>query len=236
MKQLDVCLTPELLHLHKLDNSIVVVADIFRATSCMVTGLAYGIKSITPVASIEECKVLQERGYFAAAERDAQKVEGFDLDNSPFSYMNEKLIGSEIAMTTTNGTLSITKANPRAVKVLVGAFLNLGALVNYLKSEVYDVTVLCAGWKGRPNLEDTLFAGALAEALKEEFMLLEDGTLMAQRLYNQSKNNLLTSVSNSSHVRRLQRLGIQKDISYCLQTDLYDVVPVLRGGKLIPMN
>ncbi len=236
MKQLDVCLTPELLHLHKLDNSVVVVADIFRATSCMVTGLAYGIKSITPVASVEECKAFQDRGYFAAAERDAQKVEGFDLDNSPFSYMNEKLIGSEIAMTTTNGTLSIAKAKKSAVKVMVGAFLNLGALVNYLKSEVYDVTVLCAGWKGRPNLEDTLFAGALAEALKEEFMLLEDGTLMAQRLYNESKNNLLASVSNSSHVRRLQRLGIQKDISYCLQTDLYDVVPVLRGGKLITMN
>jgi 2-phosphosulfolactate phosphatase len=236
MKQLDVCLTPDLLHLHKLDNSIVVVADIFRATSCMVTGLAYGIKSITPVASVEECRFLQDKGFIAAAERDAQKVEGFDLDNSPFSYMNERLIGSQVAMTTTNGTLSISKAKTSAVKVMVGAFLNLGALANSLRSEPYDVLVLCAGWKGRPNLEDTLFAGALAEALKDQFMLLEDGTLMAQRLYNQGKNNLMASVSNSSHVRRLQRLGIQKDISYCLQTDLYDVVPILRGTTLVAMN
>lgn len=236
MKQLDVCLTPDLLHLHKLDNSIVVVADIFRATSCMVTGLAYGVKSITPVASVEECKFLQDKGYIAAAERDARKVEGFDLDNSPFSYMHESLIGAQIAMTTTNGTLSISKAKSSAVKVMIGSFLNLGALANHLKSEPYDVLVLCAGWKGRPNLEDTLFAGALAEALKDQFMLLEDGTLMAQRLYLQSCDNLLASVSNSSHVRRLQRLGIQKDISYCLQTDLYDVVPVLRGGTLVSMN
>lgn len=236
MKQLDVCLTPDLLHLHKLDNSIVVVADIFRATSCMVTGLAYGVKSITPVASVEECKFLQDKGFIAAAERDARKVEGFDLDNSPFSYMHESLIGAEIAMTTTNGTLSISKAKSSAVKVMIGSFLNLGALANHLKTEPYDVLVLCAGWKGRPNLEDTLFAGALAEALKDQFMLLEDGTLMAQRLYLQSRDNLLASVSNSSHVRRLQRLGIQKDISYCLQTDLYDVVPVLRGGTLVSMN
>ncbi len=236
MKQLDVCLTPDLLHLHKLNNSIVVVADIFRATSCMVTGLAYGIKSITPVASVEECKFLQDKGFIAGAERDAQKVEGFDLDNSPFSYMDGRLIGSQVAMTTTNGTLSIAKAKASAVKVMVGAFLNLGALANYLRSEPYDVLVLCAGWKGRPNLEDTLFAGALAEALKEHFMLLEDGTLMAQRLYNQSRDNLLASVSNSSHVRRLQRLGIQKDISYCLQTDMYDVVPILRGSTLVAMN
>ncbi|MGG7662686.1 2-phosphosulfolactate phosphatase [Dyadobacter sp. BHUBP1] len=236
MKQLDVCLTPDLLHLHKLDNSIVVVADIFRATSCMVTGLAYGVKSITPVASVEECKFLQDKGYIAAAERDARKVEGFDLDNSPFSYMHESLIGAQIAMTTTNGTLSISQAKSSAVKVMIGSFLNLGALANHLKTEPYDVLVLCAGWKGRPNLEDTLFAGALAEALKDQFMLLEDGTLMAQRLYQQSRDNLLASVANSSHVRRLQRLGIQKDISYCLQTDLYDVVPVLRGGTLVSMN
>ena len=236
MKQLDVCLTPDLLHLHNLNNSIVVVADIFRATSCMVTGLAYGIKSITPVATIEECRFLQEKGFIAAAERDAKKEEGFDLDNSPFSYMDERLIGAEIAMTTTNGTLSISKAKASAVKVMVGSFLNLGALANYLRSEPYDITVLCAGWKGRPNLEDTLFAGALADALKEQFMLREDGTLMAQRLYLQGKDNLMASVSNSSHVRRLQRLGIQKDISYCLQTDLYDIVPILRGTTLVAMN
>lgn len=236
MKQLDVCLTPELLHLHTLDNCIVVVADIFRATSCMVTGLAYGVKSITPVATVEECKALQDLGYIAAAERNASKVDGFDLDNSPFSFMNENLIGSQIAMTTTNGTLSITKAKHAAVKVLVGAFLNLGALVNQLRSEQYDVLVLCAGWKGMPNLEDTLFAGAMVEALKNEFMVMEDGAIMAQRLYQQSKDNLLSAVANSSHVRRLQRLGIQKDIAYSLQTDLYDVVPVLRGSSLVVME
>jgi 2-phosphosulfolactate phosphatase len=202
----------------------------------MVTGLAYGVKSITPVASVEECKFLQDKGFIAAAERDARKVEGFDLDNSPFSYMHESLIGADIAMTTTNGTLSIAKAKSSAVKVMIGSFLNLGALANHLRTEPYDVLVLCAGWKGRPNLEDTLFAGALADALKDQFMLLEDGTLMAQRLYLQGRDNLLASVSNSSHVRRLQRLGIQKDISYCLQTDLYDVVPVLRGTTLVSMN
>ena len=236
MKQLDVCLTPDLLHLHKLENSIVVVADIFRATSCMVTGLAYGVKSITPVATVEECKALQNQGYLAAAERDAMKVEGFDLDNSPFSYMSERLIGSHIAMTTTNGTLSIAKAKAGAVKVMVGAFLNLGALANQLRSEHYDVLVLCAGWKGRPNLEDTLFAGALAEALKDHFMLMEDSVLMAQRLYLQGRDNLPGFVANSSHVRRLQRLGIQKDITYSLQSDLYDVVPILRGNQLVALH
>jgi 2-phosphosulfolactate phosphatase len=233
MKSIDVCLTPELLHLHKIENSIVVVTDIFRATSCMVTGLAHGIGSILPVATVDECTALQRRGYIAAAERDAQKIEGFDLDNSPFSYMAENLIGSKIAMTTTNGTLSIAKAKADAVKVLVGAFLNLDAIANYLKKQQYDVLVLCAGWKGRPNLEDTLFAGAVVEALTDDYMIGEDSAMMALRLYQQAQHDMLGFVSNSSHVRRLQRLGIQKDIAYCLQKNIYDNVPILRGIELV---
>jgi len=233
MKNIDVCLTPDLLHLHKINNSIVVVTDIFRATSCMVTGFAYGVKSIIPVATVKECKSLQNIGYVAAAERDAQKVEGFDLDNSPFSYMDERLIGGKIAMTTTNGTLSISKAKTDAVKVIVGAFLNLEAVVNHLKNQPYDVLVLCAGWKGRPNLEDTLFAGAVVEALKDEYFVSEDSAILAMRTYQQAKDNMLAYLANSSHIRRLQGLGINKDISYCLQKDLYDVLPVLRGNELV---
>lgn len=233
MKNIDVCLSPDLLHLHKINNSIVVVTDIFRATSCMVTGFAYGVKSIIPVATVEECKNLQNMGYVAAAERNAEKVEGFDLDNSPFSYMDERLIGGKIAMTTTNGTLSISKAKTDAVKVIVGAFLNLAAVVNHLKNQPYDVLVLCAGWKGRPNLEDTLFAGAVVDALKDEYFVAEDSAILAMRTYQLAQNDLLGYLANSSHIRRLQGLGINKDISYCLQNDLYDVLPVLRGNELV---
>jgi len=234
MKQIDVCLTPDLLDLHTIENTIVVVADVFRATSCMVTAFAYGVKSIIPVATVDECRLLQERGYLAAAERNARKVEGFELDNSPFTYMNDEIYGADIAMTTTNGTLAITRSRG-AVKVLVGSFLNLEAIARYLRTEPYDVLVLCAGWKGRVNMEDTLFAGALVDRLKDSYAMAEDSAIMAWRLYVQGKDNLPSYLSNSSHIRRLQRLGIQKDITYCLQHDLYDVVPVLRGNSLVSM-
>lgn len=233
MKNIDVCLSPELLHLHKIENTIVVVTDIFRATSCMVTGFAYGVSSIYPVEKVEECKELQDRGYIGAAERNAKKVEGFELDNSPFSYMDDRIIGAKVAMTTTNGTRSITMAKPHAVKVLVGAFLNLEAIVNYLRNQPYDVLVLCAGWKGRVNLEDSLFAGAVVDALQNEYNINEDGALMALHLYKTAEKDMLGFLANSSHVRRLQRLGIQKDITYCLQKSLYDFVPVLRGNELV---
>lgn len=234
MKTIDVCLTPELLHLHNIENSIVVVVDIFRATSCMTTAFANGVGAIIPVATIDECVAYQQQGYLAAAERDGKTPEGFDFDNSPFSYMVDKVKDATICVTTTNGTLAITKSKS-AVKVMVGSFLNLGALATYLKDQQYDVLILCAGWKGKPNLEDTLFAGALVERLKEEFMIEEDSALMALRQYQNAKDDLLSYVASSSHVRRLQRLGIQKDIAYCLQHDLYDVLPVLRGNALVNM-
>lgn len=235
MKQIDVCLTPDLLHLHAVENTIVVVADVFRATSCMVTAFAHGVKTIVPVATIEECRRWQERGYLAAAERNARRIEGFELDNSPFTYMNEQIRDANVAMTTTNGTLAITRSRS-AVKVLVGSFLNLEAIVRYLKTERYDVMVLCAGWKGRVNMEDTLFAGALVARLKDSYAMAEDSAIMAWRLYEQGKDNMAAYLSNSSHIKRLQRLGIQKDITYCLQHDLYDVVPVLRGNALVAME
>lgn len=235
MKNIDVCLSPELLHLHNTSNSIVVVTDIFRATSCMVTGFAYGVERIYPVEKIEECKMLQARGYIGAAERNAEKVAGFELDNSPFSYMDDRLVGASVAMTTTNGTRSITMAKPHAVKVIIGAFLNLEAVVNSLRNQPYDVLVLCAGWKGRVNLEDTLFAGAVVDALRDEYHVSEDGAMMAHQLFENAQGNMLGFLATSSHIRRLQRLGIQRDIAYCLQQNLYDVVPVLRGNELVVM-
>ena len=234
MRNIDVCPTPELLHLYDLQNTVVVVVDILRATSCMTVALAHGVERILPVATLEECRQLQMKGYLAAAERDAKKAEGFDLDNSPFSYMSPSLEGKTIAMTTTNGTLAITKSR-EAVKVIIGSFLNLGAVTHYLLDQPYDVLLLCAGWKGKVNLEDTLYAGAVVEALQYDFSILQDTALMAKTLYKVAKKDLVGFLATSSHVNRLHRLGIFQDINFCLQTDKFDVIPVLRGNALVPL-
>ncbi|MBC8110495.1 MAG: 2-phosphosulfolactate phosphatase, partial [Verrucomicrobia bacterium] len=205
MRTIDVCPTPELLPLYDLEGKIAVIVDILRATSCMVTAIAHGIQSIIPVASVEECKELQLEGYVAAAERDARKVVGFDLDNSPFSYMNPALRNKKLAVTTTNGTLAISKSL-QAEQLLIGAFLNKSTVANYLLSQDADVVVVCAGWKGKINLEDTLFAGALVEALRNEFIIEQDSALMAYTIYKAAKYNLFAYMAESSHVKRLQNL------------------------------
>ncbi len=233
LKSLDVCFTPELLHLHHLSNKAVVVVDILRATSCMVTGLAHGASYLVPVSSIEACRILQKSGYVAAAERNGEKVEGFDMGNSPFEYQKAGLSGLPIALTTTNGTTTIEKSLG-AAEVLIGAFLNIASLANYLrKSEHEAVLIACAGWKGDFNLEDTLFAGALALALEADFPAVSDASLAAKYLYKAAEPDMFAFLEQSSHYKRLARLNIREDIRFCLTPNVYTNVPVLRGERLV---
>ena len=235
MRKIDICLSPDLLHLHQPAGKAVVVVDILRATSSMVTAFAHGIERIIPVATLEECRKLQIQGYITAAERDGKKAEGFDLGNSPFGFMDESLTGKTLAMTTTNGTLAISKC-AEAEEVLIGAFLNLAALAEYLRRQPNPVLVLCAGWKGKANLEDTLFAGALAEELGGLWEYESDAPLMARMLYNSSKHNLRQTLNKSSHVHRLNRLDIDNDIDFCLKTSIYNTIPVLQGKALVKQS
>jgi 2-phosphosulfolactate phosphatase len=233
MKKIDVCLTPELLHQYDLEHKIVVVVDILRATSCMVSGLAHGVKEIVPVSTLEECKELQNSGYLAAAERNGSKAEGFDMGNSPFEYMDEKVKGEKVAVTTTNGTLAINKSLS-AKEILIGAFLNLKTITEYLKNKEEDIIVLCAGWKGKFNLEDTLFAGALCHQLKNDFEFACDAPLAAEAMYLTAKNDMMKYMRDSSHAKRLAKLNVIKDIEFCIQESIYDVIPYLSGKSLIP--
>ena len=232
VKSVDVCLSPDLMHLYPVADRTVVVVDILRATSCMTTALAHGVASITPMAHLEECQRMKGQGYATAGERNGEKVDGFDLGNSPFEYMNERLKGRNIAFTTTNGTQALDKSR-HAKEVIIGSFLNLTAVANYLRTQPNRILILCAGWKGKVNLEDTLFAGALIDLLGGEYSLDCDAPKIALHLYEQARSDLQGFLKDSSHVKRLNRLHIEKDIAFCLECDRYDVVPVLRAGMLV---
>ena len=232
MKTIDVCLSPDLMHLYPVSNRVVAVVDILRATSCMVTALAHGVQSIRPFADLEACRAMKAHGYFTAGERNGEKVEGFDFGNSPFEYMIEKLKGQKIAFTTTNGTQAIAKSQG-AKEIIIGSFLNLTAVTEYLKRGNDSVLVVCAAWKGKVNLEDTLFAGALVENLKDHIEPDCDAPLAAQRLYNLAKKDMVDFLKDSSHVKRLNRLHVHKDIAFCVTPDQYPVVPRLVDDELI---
>ena len=230
-RKIDVCLSPDLMHLYTVRDSTVVVVDILRATSCMTTAFAHNIHSIRTFAELAECLALKSEGYLTAGERDGKKVDGFDFGNSPFEYMNPELRGKRIAFTTTNGTQAIAKAST-AREIIIGSFLNLSSVVQSLRGSDNNLLIVCSGWKGKVNLEDTVYAGALVENLKDEFEPACDAPLIAQRLYGQARYDLKTFLKDSSHIKRLQRLNITEDIDFCLTEDKYDVVPVIRHNAI----
>ncbi|MGM0944288.1 MAG: 2-phosphosulfolactate phosphatase [Bacteroidota bacterium] len=231
MRNIEVCFSPELIHLHELQGKIVVVVDIFRATSTMIAALANGIEEISIFSELESCRKMKAVGYLIAGERNGQTVEGFDLGNSPVAFLKKDYSGQKLAMTTTNGTLAISKSSA-ADEILIGAFPNLSATITYLQKQKKDVLIHCAGWKGRFNLEDSLYAGALVKSLESSHEADEDGALAMKSLFEKEGHQMKAYLSKASHAKRLQNHGIEADIDFCLTLDLYELVGKVENEKV----
>jgi 2-phosphosulfolactate phosphatase len=235
-KRVEVCFSPRDYELYNGDYSVVVVIDVLRATSAICAGLANGVKSIIPVDSLEKAIKYKNKGFLVGAERKGEIVEGFDFGNSPFAFKDEKFIGKEIVLTTTNGTKSIEICK-NAQTVVIGSLLNLDTLTDWLLKENQNILCLCSGWQDKFNLEDSICAGAIADKLLKSGMFYseEDSTISAQYLYNQSVKSYFGFLKSSSHRRRLKRLNLNEDIKYCLTPNQVNVIPILRNGKLVKM-
>src|SRR5580765_5508615 len=155
-------LSPALVHLYDVTNSIVVIIDVFRATSTIATALYNGAKCVIPVDSVSRCMELgrQIEG-INAGERDGKIAEGLEYGNSPFEYPREFVEGKTLVLTTTNGTRLLHIALEKgATEIITGAFNNLSAICDHLAEKKQNVILGCAAWKDRVNMEDMLFAGA----------------------------------------------------------------------------
>jgi 2-phosphosulfolactate phosphatase len=236
-RMIEVCGSPLLFSLYDHAESIVVVIDILRATSSICVALEHGAERIVPVAGIEEAKTYREKGFVIAAERNGEMIEGFDFGNSPFSFMGDNVKGKSIAFSTTNGTQAIDVAK-RSHQVVIGSFLNLDGLCDWLIKQEKDVLCLCSGWKNRFNLEDTLFAGAVVHQLKNSGLSDTncDSAIAAEHLYLAAKDDMYKFLENSSHRKRLERLNIERDIEYCLTPNQTRVIPILQGEMLVKLE
>jgi len=236
-KNLHVCLSPALLPLYKVDEYIAVIVDIFRATSSICYGIENGAEAIIPVAEVEECLAYRDKEahYLLAAERNGEVVTGFDFGNSPFSYTKEKVGGKTVVLTTTNGTHALHLSRS-AKKIVIGSFLNLTSLCNWLKTQNENILLVCAGWKNNFNLEDTLFSGAVVDQLKSGDYKTDDAAIAADDLYQLAKSDLNTYLAKTSHSERLKKLGIEADIAFCLNVDITTAIPVLQGQRLVKLQ
>ena len=214
-----------------------VIIDVLRATSTITTALYNGAKCIIPVDSVSECmRIGKQIDSITAGERDGRVAEGLEYGNSPFEYPAEFISGKTLVRTTTNGTklLHMALAN-NAKSIIAASFANLTAVCDYLVEQKQNVILGCAAWKDRVNVEDSLFAGAVINRIKEHFSINCDASLMAETLYADAKPDLFEFVKNKniSHYQRLSSFGLEKDIRYCLTEDLANVLVVYEDGKLV---
>lgn len=232
---LNTSLSPALLHLYDLSNSVVVIIDVFRATSTIASALYNGAKCVIPVDSVPKAiEISKSIGGIAAGERDGMIAEGLQHGNSPLEYGREFIENQTLVLTTTNGTRLLQMALDKGADTIIsGSFPNLSAVCDYLMAEKKNVVLGCAGWKDRFNLEDTLFAGAVISRLKKDFTIHCDSSLMAESMYSKHKSNLAGFAPRLTHYHRLvERFGLIEDIKFCLTADLANVLPLYKEGKL----
>lgn len=235
-RNLQICFTPALLPFVDTDeNTIAVIVDVLRATTAICAAFDNGVKEIIPVATLDEAETYKKNGYLIAAERDGIKASFADFGNSPFNFRTEEVKGKTIVYSTTNGTQVIGKAAEIASEVAIGAFINLNALCDYLIKKNKNVIIICAGWKMRFNLEDTVCAGAIADVLLKSgsFVSKCDSVAAATELWNVAKNNLISFADKCAHRHRLKKLGLDDVIEYSFTLDAVDVIPVLKNNTLI---
>lgn len=228
-------LSPRLLDLINLTDSVVVIIDVFRATSTIATALANGAAKVIPVAEVEQCMLIGRKlGAITAGERDGKVIEGLQYGNSPAEYPRKFIEGKTLVLTTTNGTRLLQMALEKgASEVITGSFPNLSAVSDYITASGKDVVLACSAWKDRFNLEDTLFAGAVIQKVKDAFTIHDDSSLMAENMYALHQNDMERFIQQTTHWHRLASYGLEKDLTYCVTPDIANVLSIYKNGALV---
>jgi len=224
----------------ELINKTAIVIDVLRATSTMLTALAHGCQAIYPVETVLQAKQLQLQhpGYLLGGERYCKKIPGFDVGNSPFEYMDERIAGKTLVITTTNGTRAIQKAG-KACTIIAASLLNGKACAAEAYAAKKDIVIICSGTQDAYSCEDGLCAGQLVEELKllagssGSELNVNDFGLSMLHAYRYVQSDLTAALLNCSNGKRLCRLGFQDDVVYCSRMNLIPLVPVIREGKLL---
>ncbi|MBI1734795.1 MAG: 2-phosphosulfolactate phosphatase [Candidatus Rokubacteria bacterium] len=205
----------------------VLVIDVLRASTTIITALANGADAIVPVADPGEARRRAAAGVLVAGERRGEKLAGFDLGNSPVEFAVTPLAGRTVVFTTSNGTRALL-ATRGAAAIGIAALVNVGAAAAWAAAEGRDVTLLCAGERGALSLEDHVCAGLVVDRLRRavggaRLTAAADDAWDAARPYERDVARLAT---DSRWAQRLTDAGHGPDVRACLRLDTTSLVPV----------
>jgi 2-phosphosulfolactate phosphatase len=234
----EVFLTYSSLSEEDVRNRTVVVIDVLRACSTIVTALDHGARAVLPVADMAEAgKIasnLDPDVYRLGGERGGEKIEGYHLGNSPLEYTKEAVANRDVILNTSNGTQALTRAKS-AEHLVAACFLNAQRVVDFVRSVDDQVTIVCAGRQKRLALEDALCAGLLLARLwdHEEPDVVTDSAHTAFTLYETDQSDLDAALRGANHAEALLEQGYGDDLDYCLRTDALPVLPYYADNRLL---
>jgi len=206
-------------------DHIVILVDVLRASSTIITALANGASTIIPVTTIEEARRLAQQlpNAFLAGERAAHPPPGFDYGNSPRSFLTAHIKGHPIILTTTNFTHTLGTPRPTAT-VLVGAFLNIEHVATTARAlhrqRPRPITIISAGELDGTSVEDDLASNHIATRIQHP----QDPPSYA------SADDLARDLLVTKHGSLLVHAGYKDDITFCSQPNRYALTPILRDG------
>lgn len=229
---IDVIISADHIKEEYLEDKIVVVIDMLRATSVVTTALANGAKEVIPMLTVEEAfemkKYLSEKGIdsLLGGERRAVRIEGFDFTNSPLEYTRDKIEGKSIILSTTNGTRAIN-LSLKANKILIGAMINANAVINSLNDNSNDIVFVNSGTNGQFSIDDFICSGYMINLLcKKDIYILSDIAKTAKYIYD-NNSDIVSFIKEARHYNILKDLKLQDDLEYCCKKDILDIVPIV---------
>ncbi|WP_346936230.1 2-phosphosulfolactate phosphatase family protein [Clostridium sp.] len=233
---IDVVISAQHIKPEKFKDRIVVVIDVLRATSVMVTALNNGCDKIIPVKEIEEAVHIANKdrnNYLLGGERGGIKIDKFDFSNSPLDYSEDIVRGKSLIMTTTNGTRAI-KNSEEAEKIFIGALINGRVVAEKLAKLNKDVTFVNAGTDGEFSMDDFITSGyiinCLRDIMKNQFTLT-DIAKTSEYVYINNPS-IISFVKDALHYKRMKDLKYHEDLRYCLSKDLVNIVPEYKDGEI----
>lgn len=238
--KVDIIISASDIKKEKLKEKVVVVIDVLRATTVMVTALNNGCTEVIPAREIEEALEIvgnEREKYILGGERNALKIKGFDFSNSPLDYTRENVEGRTLVMTTSNGTKAI-KNSEGAEHIFIAAMINGKAVAEKLIGLNKDVIFVNAGTAGEFSIDDFLTSGYIINCLKHiakeenmEELVLTDIATTSHYIY-ENNQDLFGFVKYATHYKRIKELGLQEDLKYCLTKAIVHIVPEYKDNKI----
>ncbi|MDD3920347.1 MAG: 2-phosphosulfolactate phosphatase [Eubacteriales bacterium] len=236
--KIEVMATPQDVSEPYLRGKIVIVIDVLRASTTIMTALEHGATQVIPAIDVEEATMIAGRigrgNYLLGGERHALKMPDYDFGNSPVEYTRRAVEDKTLIFTTTNGTAAILAARG-AYRLLIGCMRNRTAVAKLALAEERDIVLLCAGTEGSFSADDICCAGAIVEAINAGLNApaqYNDLALVSSLIYAGWKDGS-ADLAKTKHYHYLQSLQLQDDLTYCFEMDKSDTVPEYKNGTLV---